>query len=283
MKLFGTGQIVMWPGGHLWAGTSHLPAAPHAHHAIQICLSLSGGIRLRPPEATTWTDYQAAFIPSHTPHCFEAVGSVAVLLFCEPESSLGRRLLARFPAGQISPVPAGWADPARALFRPADCDGSAAGDLADRGKTALWALAGDTPHPVADPTDPRILRAVSLLKERTDRTVTLGEIAAAVHLSPGRFRHLFVEEMGMPFRRYLLWLRLQKALATALNGESWAQAAQAANFADQAHLSRTFRQMLGVSPTSLTPPGSPAPDGRPPTMPPPPSPHPPAPRHPARC
>ncbi|GAB3124026.1 helix-turn-helix transcriptional regulator [Novispirillum itersonii] len=265
MKIFGIGQIVMWPGGNLWAGVSRVPAARHAHHAIQICLSLSGGIRLRSHEEEAWTDYQAAFIPAHIPHCFEAVGSGTILLFCEPESNLGRQLLARFPAGCISPVPAASADPVRALFSPADFDSTPADVLADRGKAALWALAGDPLHHTP-PTDPRILRAVSLLKDRTDRSIPLGEAAATVHLSPGRFRHLFVAEMGMPFRRYLLWLRLQKALSMALGGESWAQAAQAANFADQAHLSRTFRQMLGVAPTSLTPPptmGPPAPDAPP--------------------
>jgi AraC-like DNA-binding protein len=36
-----------------------------------------------------------------------------------------------------------------------------------------------------------------------------------------------------------------------LAGESWTRAAYAANFADSAHLSRTFKRMFGVVPASL--------------------------------
>lgn len=259
MKIPGLGQVLLWPGGHLWIGHSNRPTALHAHHAIQICCGLSGDIRLRPADDAPWTPYQAAFIPARLPHAFDAVGVDSAVLLCEPESELGRRLSTRFPAGQISPLPQDIAERLTALFHPTDADSDDTTDLTTRSRAALNLVAGRPDWRTVPVADPRILRATATLKERTDQPVTLEEIAATVHLSPGRFRHLFVAETGLPFRRYLLWLRLQKALSVALSGEKWAQAAQAAGFADQAHLSRTFRQMFGIAPTFLNPPDSPAP------------------------
>jgi AraC-like DNA-binding protein len=74
-------------------------------------------------------------------------------------------------------------------------------------------------------------------------------LAAAVHLSPGRFRHLFVTETGVSCKAYILWERLNVALALGFGGASWTEAAHAANFADSAHLSRTCRRMFGMAPT----------------------------------
>ena len=77
------------------------------------------------------------------------------------------------------------------------------------------------------------------------------EIAEAVFLSPSRFRHLFVEETGMAFRPYVLWLRLQRAIECHTSGENLTNAAYTAGFSDLAHMSRTFRRMFGIAPGAL--------------------------------
>ena len=70
-------------------------------------------------------------------------------------------------------------------------------------------------------------------------------------LSASRFSHLFTQSVGIPFRRYLLWLRLQRAAGALLTGQSITSATYGAGFSDAAHLSRTFRRMLGTSPSEI--------------------------------
>jgi len=57
-------------------------------------------------------------------------------------------------------------------------------------------------------------------------------------------------------RPYLAWLRLQRAAGDIVRGEPLSSAAAAAGFSDAAHMSRTFRRMLGMPPTTLQPPRS---------------------------
>jgi len=85
-----------------------------------------------------------------------------------------------------------------------------------------------------------------------DGPVPLGRAAAAAHLSAERYRHLFVEAVGLPFRRYVLWRRLQRAFRALEAGGDVTTAAHEAGFADSAHLARTLRAMLGVRATQLT-------------------------------
>ena len=70
------------------------------------------------------------------------------------------------------------------------------------GQRAIAALAG--PVRVAGNVDPHVGRAIEWLRARLDSTVSLQQVAAAVHLSPSRFRHLFVAQTGMAFRAYVL-------------------------------------------------------------------------------
>jgi len=63
--------------------------------------------------------------------------------------------------------------------------------------------------------------------------------------------HIFTESVGVPLRPYILWLRLQRAACDLMEGYSVTSAAHSAGFSDGAHLTRTFRRMLGMTPTDL--------------------------------
>ncbi|MCC7134500.1 MAG: helix-turn-helix domain-containing protein, partial [Gemmatimonadales bacterium] len=63
--------------------------------------------------------------------------------------------------------------------------------------------------------------------------------------------HLFVQEVGLAFRPYVLWLRLNRAVEAFAAGEALTAAAYQAGFSDSAHLSRTFRRMYGIAAASL--------------------------------
>jgi AraC-like DNA-binding protein len=82
-------------------------------------------------------------------------------------------------------------------------------------------------------------------------TIPLEEVAEKVFLSPSRFAHLFTAVMGLPFRRYLLWRKLSRALQSISHGASLSEASHAGGFSDSAHLTRTTRQMFGLSPSSM--------------------------------
>jgi AraC-like DNA-binding protein len=61
--------------------------------------------------------------------------------------------------------------------------------------------------------------------------------------------HAFTESVGIPVRPYILWLRLQLAACDLIDGSS--VTAYRAGFCDASHLTRTFRRMLGVTPSDL--------------------------------
>lgn len=77
----------------------------------------------------------------------------------------------------------------------------------------------------------------------------LPAIALESGLSSSRFRHLFAEEVGLPFRRYVLWRRLRLAVTEMGAGADATTAAHAAGFSDLAHFSRTLKAMFGVTAT----------------------------------
>ena len=80
---------------------------------------------------------------------------------------------------------------------------------------------------------------------------SLKALSGVSGLSQSRFMHAFTESVGVPPRPYILWLRLQRAACDLMSGVSVTEAAHSAGFSDAAHLTRTFRRMLGLTPTEL--------------------------------
>ena len=93
-----------------------------------------------------------------------------------------------------------------------------------------------------------VRRAVAHLDERWDRTVRLAELADVSGLSRFELVRRFSAQLGLPPHAYQLNLRVARARALLRAGEAPAAVAAACGFADQAHLTRTFRGQVGVTP-----------------------------------
>lgn len=246
-----SGQVCPWEGGSLWIGRTTSVNDVHSHHAVQVAFALEGQFRFQSPADGVWLDCGGAVISSDRPHAFDGRGAALLAhIFVEPESPPGRVLLQRFPAEHgICPLSGALLEAAVRCL--------SAGYAASREPADLTATAHEVIRLLTDgvdvpsPADPRILKALEYLRGNLAGAVTLNGTAAQVHLSPSRFRHLFVEQVGLAFRPYVLWLRINRAVAAVAAGESLTTAAYHAGFADSAHLSRTFRRMYGMAPGGL--------------------------------
>jgi AraC-like DNA-binding protein len=81
--------------------------------------------------------------------------------------------------------------------------------------------------------------------------ISLVRLAEVAGLSPSRLMHVFTESLGMPLRRYLQRLRVQRAVDALAHGRSITEAAHIAGFADAPHLTRTLRRILGMTPREM--------------------------------
>jgi len=92
-------------------------------------------------------------------------------------------------------------------------------------------------------------RAIELLNENLAGRIRLSDLAYECGLSISHFGRSFKASFGMSAHRWLVHRRVQRAKELmAQTGESLAEIADGAGFADQAAFTRAFRQIVGVSP-----------------------------------
>lgn len=250
MKPTAAGRILFWRGGSLWIGRAGEPTTLHAHHAVQIALPFPGGAVRFQGAAGGWKSHAAALVATHLPHAFEARGQLVAQIFVEPESREGRRLRDGHSGERIHELAAEAVQPQVTALATAYGRRASDATLIELARSTVATLSGNLPDALPPP-DPRVLRAMELVRARLSGAIPLRAMAAATHLSAERFRHLFMQETGVGFRAYLLWLRLECALAAFVGGATLTEAAHTGGFADSAHFSRTFRRMFGIAPASV--------------------------------
>ncbi len=248
--VLGRAKLAFGQGVSVWVleapdgfGDAHV----HAHHAIQITLSLDGALELVSGDESLRG--QAIAVAADARHRFEAHGLLA-FIFVEPESRAGRALTARLfgqsdlaalDVAAIMPPLEQLRDTFAASLRPAD--------LLDAAQGAMDVLVPGEPAPLADP---RVRKIIDHAARHPDDSLDASAQAVGVFLSPSRLRHLFVEQTGLAFKTYMLWLRLVRALETYSGGASLTEAAHEAGFSDSAHFSRIFKRTFGLPATTLT-------------------------------
>jgi AraC-like DNA-binding protein len=195
-------------------GDGHL----HRHAAFQIAIGVDGDAVIIDGDGGEYRGAAVVVAPM-VRHCLQAAAEVTTY-FIEPQSSFADRLR-RDCRGGIAAAP--------------ELRGLQETDIQPESSAAV---------------DNRLIEAMAMLAAAD---VALTEVAERVGLSAPRLRSLARTQIGMPLTRWRVWARLRRAAEAVGDGMSLAQAAAAAGFADQAHLTRQMREMMGLTPASVLP------------------------------
>ena len=233
--------MAAWPAALIVWGPG-FTSTPHRHHAVQLLMTMRGSLLVRsgPPDA--WRKCGAVFVQPDVLHEIDARGSTVLIVFIEGESEIGAALSERID-GDIACVPADQVARWRAALGPSPTEARA-----ERWLTTV--LAQRKPAVAIHPGVRRVLSHLRKAHAVSD-DLSLKTLAGIAGLSPSRFMHVFTESVGVSVRPYILWLRLQRAACDLMEGASVTGAAHRAGFSDSAHLTRTFRRMLGATPSDL--------------------------------
>lgn len=93
-----------------------------------------------------------------------------------------------------------------------------------------------------------IYRARDYLHAFWDKNITLDELAQAVHHSKSYVADSFRHEFGIPPHTYQIHLRIAHARLLLAQGQTISHVATITGFADQAHLTRYFKRVIGITP-----------------------------------
>ncbi len=239
------GLVLVWDEQAIFLGHA-ADASLHESPAIKVCVALDGNFGLRTSEAGDWTDYDSAIIAPGQLHAIDGRQNRMAMLLLAPETSLAQPLAPIFSQNGIIRLGISVVEEIRAIF--ADFDQTKAGDEPNVCHQMVEAIGGGNSLPI----DSRVAQSIEWIRSSREEGISVQEIASGVELSESRFSHLFTENVRIPVRRYLLWLRLRDAMHLLAQGRSLTETAHEAGFSDSAHLARTFRSLLGIAPSALT-------------------------------
>ncbi len=243
----GSPSWYLWDGGFFALGRSEGIVPPHDHHAIQIVFAIAGSVGIQ-GERGDWRTCSGLIVRPDVVHSYDANGALGAMLFVDPESAEGAWLRASLRE-DITLVPAARIEPCVAELRrflETPLESLELGALVRHCVQGLCAGAPPTRR-----LDDRVTRVLAAIRRSDDLRLSIEDAAALAFLSPSRFAHLFKQQVGLPFRRYMLWRKLTRAMLAIGRERTISTAAHAADFADAAHLTRTFYQMFGIPPSVM--------------------------------
>jgi AraC-like DNA-binding protein len=239
-------SLYYWNGKDMYIG-KFPNNTEHQHHVIQIGIGVTAPFRLQ--VGGTDYDFRSVIIAPNVPHKVDDYGEWQMMLHIEPYSLIGTQLLATYLKDQQFKE-IGF-ESIKPFLPEINCFVERI-HTCERAKILfddiIYNLI-DTPMKPSS-VDDRIRAALEMLNHMPIKKISAKALAVAIGLSESHFAHLFKCQIGIPVRRYLLWLRLRNAVEQIIKGRTFTNAAHHAGFSDSAHLSRTFKRMSGMTLTN---------------------------------
>lgn len=237
-------------GSYLYEG-DELITGWHCHDVHQIEYAIGGVVEVQTPSARYLVPpQQAAWLPAGLEHqatMNSDVKTVAVMFDASLIADGGdrARILAVSPLIREMMV--------YALRWPIDRPiGDAVSDRFFATLAHLVSEALDHEAPLSLPTseNPLAAAAMAYTTDHLD-SATAADVSRAVAVSERTLRRLFHDELGMPWRTYLLHARMLRAMALlASPGQSVRDAATAVGFESLSSFTRAFTQFCGETPST---------------------------------
>lgn len=245
--VYGGLRWYLWDGGFFALGKSQGVVPLHQHHAIQIVIGVEGEIAIKGKQGE-WRSSRGVIVRPDVEHSFDGLGSLGAMVFVDPESVEGLWLRSSL-GGDITVVPEARLEKSISELRTFDERPLESMEIGALIRHCVHSLCAGAPP--ARKMDPRVTHVLKTIRASEDLRISIEDVAATAFLSPSRFAHLFKQQVGLPFRRYMLWRKLTRAMLAIGREGTIAAAAHAADFSDAAHLTRTFYQMFGLSPSAM--------------------------------
>lgn len=226
--------LFLWPD-HWQVVGQLMPNRPHRHISASWLVGLDGPFRLQVDGQ--WRTTSAALV---APDAEQSLDPGSTRMWCaqlDPDSGFWRTLRHRLKDRRSVDLP---------ISEPGLSVG--VGDSCDAVREAMSAAVqqlGGSPEPL----DRRVRQVCDYLREALPEKVDVARLGQSVSLSSSRLSHLFRQQTGVPLRRFLLHLKMNRVLAHWEQGKSMSQLALEAGFYDQPHFVRTARGMFDALPS----------------------------------
>jgi AraC-like DNA-binding protein len=222
----------------------------HEHITTQFSLSVDGSSRVR-TEGSEWRSAAGILVPQGLAHEYDAtVGGLHLVVWIEPESLAGRAIRSRYAGDQIHAFTDEQLGDLRSEVRALLVDTSGPTGARRVRARVIETLTGEQPR-TATGLDARLERAIAVMFEHRAEDLSVSQLASRVGMSESSLSHLFREHIGVPVSRYRMWLRALEAARILQQAPTITDVAHAAGFSDAAHLTRTFRQLFGQTPSAF--------------------------------
>lgn len=239
----------MWQEQGLFLGAASTTSF-HASPAIKVLIALDGEFKLQTEENGAWQNFKSAIIAPGQFHAIDGQNNNLALIVLVPEAKAAQPLIPILSRKSLYRIPISVVQNFLPIFEEFE-QMSVESVESEKICRRMFEKIKNGEELLSAEIDKRISQSIARLRAESENHVSVGEIAANVALSESRFSHLFTKEVGVSVRRYQLWIRLRDAIHLLANGGSLTETAHEAGFSDSAHLTRTFRQMLGIAPSAL--------------------------------
>lgn len=228
--------------------TEYASGLLHKHGAIQISYNFEHPFTLYLDDMEGFEVY-FGIIPSDTPHKIVDVTGRYQSVLLDPLSPLGKKI------GRIAEREDLFKDLIKCIMEnifllplgvgPVEMQACSAHNFIEK----LTGLASTFPEPEIDG---RIEKAMKKCETRGGRELALAHLSRWIFLSKSRSYHLFKQEAGITFTKYLKWIKTLEAVKYRCHYRSnITEAAHMAGFSDASHFSRSFKEMFGIPPSCV--------------------------------
>jgi len=220
----------------------------HAHSTAVIALSLNGEkIGARTNQESKWETYQAYFLPANMSNEMRQYNHPIACIFIESDSDFYQQYLKthQFNDNHLSPYLFNLNE-LRMLLRHFTDHQTCPNEFS---ASVIEMILGSAPPPKL--FDERVLTCAKAIKENIDQNLSALALADLSNLSERQLSTLFKRDMGLPIRKYRLWLRLKNVVQLVDKGYAITDAALGSGFSDSAHFANSCRKLLGLKPTDL--------------------------------